>query len=265
MVSVGTVAVAGVALAAIASVVLLILEPPRVDGLMVLAAAPWVVVAGLLDALTATGAYPPIVAPVLRLPTVLATTFVVATLVWVPLKQLATLRDVDPSSARYLAAAGLGTSVVLLVTLLLRAGLSGRGLLWLSAGPLLAAFVAGAAYVALGFLDPTTLSTTRWVGYLVVFGFVLLGTATAVAVDVYGRVGGRVTATLVELASGLPTASASVGWPAVALGVVSGCVVAAVVARASRRTPVAGYVLAVLAVAATLAPAIAQLLATVLR
>ncbi|WP_255149247.1 hypothetical protein [Halorarius halobius] len=265
MVDPGTVAVVGVALAAVVSVALLAVERPPVNGATVVAALPWVVAAGLVDALAASGAYPSVLAPVVRLPTVLAATFVVAVLVWMPLQQLATLRDFDSGSGRYLAAAGMGAAVVLLVTLLVRVGLGGRALLWLSAGPLLAAVVAAAAYVALGFLDPTTLATTRWVGYLVVFGFVLSGTVTAVAVDVYGQVGGRATATLVVLARDLPVASASVGWPAVALGALVGCGVAALVARAVRTDAVAGHVLAVAATAVTVAPGVAGLLATVLR
>lgn len=265
MVAVETVVQLGVVAAAVLTVTLLAVEKPPTDGLTVLATVPWVVVAGILAALSSTGAYPATVAGVLRLPAVFALTIVVAGLVWMPLLQLAALRDRAYAAGYYLAAAGLGTAVVLLVTLLLREGLDGPGLLWLSATPLLAAMLAGIAYVLLGFVDATTLATTRWVGYLVVAGFTLLGTTTAVGVDAYGQQGDGITRALVALASDLPTASTSVGWPAAVLGAVVGCVVAALVARAVRSDEVTGNLLAVVVTAVTVAPAVARLLAVVLR
>lgn len=265
MVSVETVALVGVVAAAVLTVALLAVEKPPVDGLTVLATAPWLVVAGVLESLTATGAYPAAVAPVLQLPAVLVSTLVVAGLVWVPLLQLATLRDYQGRSGHYLAAAGLGMAVVLLTTLLLREGLDGQGLLWLSATPLLAAMLAAAAYVLLGFVDATTLATTRWVGYLVVVGFTLLGTTMTVGIDVYGQRGSAATDLLVSAAADLPTASTSVGWPVAVLGVVLGCVVAGLVARVVRSDVVRGNLLAIAVSAVTIAPAVGLLLATVLR
>ncbi|WP_255195606.1 hypothetical protein [Halorarius litoreus] len=265
MVVAETVALVGVGLAAVLIVALLAVQRPPVTGLTVLAIAPWAVVAGLFDTLSVTGAYPATLAPVLRLPAGLLLAFVVAGLVWVPLLQLATLRDYGPGSGRYLAAAGLGMAVVLLVTLLVRQELDGAGLLWLSATPMLAAMLAALAYVLLGFVDPTTLATTRWVGYLVVFGFALLGTATAVGIDVYGQVGTSVTAALVSVARDLPTASTSVGWPAAVFGVLVGCLVATLVARAIRSDAVAGNALAIVVTGVTVGPAVTTLLVLVLR
>lgn len=265
MVSAETVALGAIGVAAVMTVALLAVERPPVNGLTVLAAVPWVVTAGLLDGVAATGAYPSELVRVLVLPVVLVLAFVVAGLVWMPLLQLATLRDYALGAGYYLAAAGFGTAVVLLLTLLLREGLDGQGLLWLSATPLVAAMLAAVAYVLLGFVDATTLATTRWVGYVVVTGFTLLGTTTAVGVDVYGNAGGGITGVLVSVAAGLPTASTSVGWPAAVLGAVVGCVVAALLARAVRSDVVTGNLLAVVVTAVTVAPAVATLLATVLR
>jgi uncharacterized membrane protein len=265
MVSAETVVLAGLGVAALLTVALLAVERPPVNGLTVLATTPWAIAAGVLDGLAATGAYPATVASVLRLPAVLVVALVVAGLVWVPLLQLATLRDYEGGSGHYLAAAGLGAAVVLFTTLLLREGLDGQALLWLSAVPLLAALLAGLVYVLLGFLDPTTLATTRWVGYLVVFGFTLLGTTVTVGIDVYGQRGAGLTDVLVSVAAGLPTASTSVGWPAAVLGAVVGCVVAALVARGVRSDAVTGTLLAVVVSAATIAPAVATLFGTVLR
>lgn len=265
MVSAETVAVGAVLVAALTTLALLAVERPPVNGLTVLATGPWMVVVGLLDALAGSGAYPPLLTPLLEFPVVLVVGFVVAGVAWVPLLQLATMRDFQLESGRYLAAAGLGVAIVLLITLLVREGLDGSALLWLSATPLLAVLLAGTAYVLLGFVDPTTLATTRWVGFLVVFGFTLLGTVTAVAIDVYGRVGRGPTATLVTLASELPTASASVGWPAALLGLLAGCVVATLVARAVRADATTGHALAVAVAATTVAPSVARLLETVLR
>lgn len=264
MVSAEAVAVGGILAAAVTTLVLLAVEGPPVDGRAVLATAPWVVAVALLDVLAGVGAYPSLVTPVLELPVGLFLGVVLAGVVWLPLLQFARMRDRAFGSARYLAAAGVGVAVVLLITLLVREGLDGAGLLWLSATPLLAVLLAGAAYVLLGFLDPTTLATTRWVGYLVVLGFTLLGTVTAVAIDVYGRVGREPTAALVGLAADLPTASTSVAWPAALLGVLAGCVVAAIVARVVRADGRVGYALAVLLAAMTLGPGVARLLETVL-
>lgn len=265
MVSAGTLALVGVGAAGAASVALLVAERPPVNQLTVLAAAPWMAVTGLLHVLATGGAYPQPLVPLLRFPTVFVTAFVIAALVWVPLLQLATLRDFPPGSGTYLAAAGMGAAVVLLVTLLLREGLDGRGLLWLSATPVLAALLGGVAYFLFGFVDATTLATTRWVGYLLVTAFTFLGTAVAVSVDVYGAAGGALVGPLVDVADGLPTASASVAWPVVLLGMVVGVAVAALLARAIRTDAVLGHLLAVAAGALALGPGVARLLVAVLR
>lgn len=264
MVSAEMVAVGAVLAAAVTTLVLLAVEGPLVDGRTVLATAPWGVAVGLIDVLAGVGAYPSLVTPVLELPVGMFLGVVLAGVVWLPLLQLATMRDHASGSARYLAAAGVGVAVVLLITLLVREGLDGAGLLWLSAAPLLAVVLAGGAYVLLGFLDPTTLATTRWVGFLVVVGFTFLGTVTAVAIDVYGRAGRGPTAWLVNLAADLPTATTSVAWPAALLSVLVGCVVAALVARVVRADALVGYGLAVLLAAMTVAPGVARLLETVL-
>lgn len=265
MVSPETVAFVGVGAAAVLTVALLAVERPPVNGLTVVATAPWMVVAGIFHALSATGAYPDGLSPLFQLPMGFVVTFVVAGLVWVPLLQLATLRDFTAGSGRYLAAAGTGAAIVLLTTLLLREGLDGRGMLWLSATPLLAALLGGIAYFTWGFVDATTLARARWVGLLIVLSFATLGTTVAVGVDIYGVGGGTLSQSLVGVSSTFPTATVSVAWPLVALAVVLGNVVAAGVARTVDTESSGGYLFAVAVIAATLGPAVGHLLVTVLR
>lgn len=265
MVSAGTLALVGVGAAGVASVALLVAERPPVNQLTVLATVPWMVVTGLLHVLAGSGAYPQVLVPLLRFPTVFVTAFVVGVLVWVPLLQLATLRDFPAGSGTYLAAAGMGVAVVLLVTLFAREGLDGRALLWLSATPVLAAMLAGTTYVLFGFVDATTLATTRWIGYLVVLAFTFLGTAVAVSVDVYGASPDALPGPLVAVSEGLPVGSASVAWPVIFLGAFVGVAVAALLARAIRADAVVGHLLAVAVGTLALGPGVARLLVTVLR
>lgn len=260
MVGPSTAALVGIGAAAVLAVVLLATQrPPATQG-TALAAAPWAVVAGLLHALAGVGAYPPALARFLSFPGALVVAFIVAMLVWVPLLQLATMRDFTPGSGQYLAAAGGGTSFVLLFVVLLRQGLGPDAMLWLAATPFASALLAGAAYFFMGFVDPSTLSTTRWVGYMVVLGFAVLGTTLAVGVDVYGSQPGGLVDLVVAVAGDLPTADRSVGWPLAALGALVGLAVASLVSRVVRDSPATGYVLAVCIAALSLGPAVGHLL-----
>jgi uncharacterized membrane protein len=255
-----TVALVGILSAAALAAVLFAVERPPVTRRTVLAAAPWAVAAGVLHALATVGAYPPALAPFFQFPGVFIVAFVVGTLVWIPLLQLAAMRDYPAGTGQYLAAAGSGLSVVLLVVLLLRQGIDPDAMLWLVATPFLGAVLSAVLYFMLGFVDATTLSTTRWVGFLVVFGHAVLGTTFAVSVDAYGVLPGWPVDVLVALGRELPTAPTSTGWPvAVAAGVL-GLVIAVLVARVIRESTVTGYGLAVAVAAVSLGPAISHLL-----
>lgn len=260
MVEPSTAALVGILAAAGLALVLLAAERPPVTGATALAAAPWAVVAGLLHALAGVGAYPPALARLLSFPGAFVVAFVVAVLVWVPLLQLATMRDFDPGTGQYLAAAGGGMSLVLLFVVLLRQGLGPDAMLWLAATPFAGALIAGAVYFLMGFVDPTTLATTRWLGYLVVLGFAVLGTTLAVGVDVYGSRPGALVDVIVTAAGDLPTADESVGWPLAAIGALFGVAMAALVARVVRDSPAWGYTLAVCVAAVSLGPAVGYLL-----
>lgn len=255
-----TVAHGGVLAAAALAAVLLVVERPPVTIGTALAAAPWAVAAGVLHALAAVGAYPGSLAPFFQFPGVFLVTFVVATLVWIPLLQVAAMRDYPAGTGQYLAAAGSGLSVVLVVVLLLRQGVDPDAMLWLAATPFLGAVLTAGLYFLLGFVDATTLSTTRWVGFLVVFGFAVLGTTLAVGVDAYGVRPGWPVDLLVAAGRRLPVASTSTGWPVAVVGGVLGLVMAALVARVVRESPVVGYGLAVGVAAVSLGPAVGHLL-----
>jgi uncharacterized membrane protein len=255
-----TAALLGIGAAAVLAVALLVTERPPATGATALAAAPWAVVAGLLHALAGVGAYPPALARFLSFPGAFVVAFIVAMLVWVPLLQLATMRDFDPGSGQYLAAAGGGTGLVLLFVVLLRQGLGAEAMLWLAATPVAGALLAGGVYFFLGFVDPSTLATMRWVGYMIVLGFAVLGTALAVGVDVFGSRPGTLVDLVVTVADGLPTADRSVGWPLAALGALVGLAMASLVSRVVRDSPAIGYVLAVCVAAVSLGPAVGHLL-----
>lgn len=175
------------------------------------------------------------------------------------------MRDFTAGSGRYLAAAGTGAAIVLLTTLLLREGLDGRGMLWLSVTPLLAALLGGIAYFTWGFVDATTLERARWVGLLIVLSFATLGTTVAVGVDIHGVGGVTLSQSLVGASSTFPTATVSVVWPLVVLAVMLGNFVAAGVARTVDTESSGGYLFAVAVIVATLGPAVGHLLVTVLQ
>lgn len=255
-----TVALVGILAAAALAAILLVVERPPVTRETALAAAPWAVVAGVLHALAAVGAYPADLAPFFQFPGVLLVAFVVGTLVWIPLLQVSTMRDYPAGTGQYLAAAGTGMSVVLVVVLMLRQGVDPDAMLWLAATPFVGALLTALLYFLLGFVDATTLATTRWVGFLVVFGFAVLGTSFAVGVDAYGVLPGWPVDLLVTAGRGLPTASASVGWPLAVTGGLLGLVMAALVARVVRESPVTGYGLAVAVAAVSLGPGVGHLL-----
>lgn len=246
-----------------ASLALLALQRPPVTGATVLGAAPWMVAAALFHTLARLGAYPDPVAGLLTFPWVYLVVAAIASVVWAPLLQIGTLRDRDLGE-KYLAAAGVGLVLALTTALLLQVRLTPVALLWLTATPFVAGVIAAGVYVLFGFLDPTTLATTGWAGYLVVFAFTLAGMAVVVTADVYGiRLAGSVGRELLDVVRALPVpASFGVGWLAALVATTTGAGAAALCARYVRASRVRGFAAMCVVVAAALGPGLARLLLT---
>lgn len=265
MVAFGGIAVGVVVAGAAVTAALLVLEGPNVDHGSVLGAGPWMVVAGLLHVLGVVGSYPQVFRPTVSLPVGVLLVFLFGTIVWVIARQFATVRNVVPRSGRYLGAAGTGTAVVVAVVLLVITEPAVDGLLWLVTTPVLAAAIAAAGLLSLGVLDPTGLARTRWVGWLVTFGFTLLGTTIAVGIDVFGQSTTAVTRPFVAVGSALPTADVAVAWPLVLVGCLLGVLMVSALARVIEEDTSSGLVLSVALAAGTVTPAVAMLATTALR
>lgn len=265
MVAPGTVGVGAVAVTATLTMALLALDGPRIDAGTVVGTLPWVVVAGLLHALGAFGAYPSGLSPVVQLPFGLLLTFVVASVLWLVSRQFAALRNVDVGTGRYVAAAGAGAATVLTLVLVLVTTPGPEALFWLAGVPIAAAVLAGVGVVSLGLFDPSALARMRWVALLVVFGFTLLGTTVAVGIDALGAATTSATAPVVALASSLPTAELSVAWPLVLLWGGVGIALVSVLARILATDRGTGLVLSAAFAAGTVAPSVALLGIAVLR
>lgn len=265
MVTVTTVGVAAVVVTAVLTMALLALEAPAVGRSTVLGTLPWMVVAGLLHTLGIYGPYPAGMRPMVVLPVGVLLTFVVASVLWTLLRQFATLRNVDGPGGRYVAAAGSGAAVVLFAAVALVTGPGAEALFWLAAAPTAGAAVAGVALLVLGVFDPTAVARMRWVGWLVIFGFTLLGVTVTVGIDAFGAATTPATALVVSVTAGLPTASVSLAWPLVVVGCLLGLMMVSALARVVDDDPAAGYVLATALSVGTVAPAVALLVTTVVR
>jgi hypothetical protein len=184
---------------------------------------------------------------------------------WVLTRQFAVLRNVDGGSGRYVAAAGSGATVVLLAALALITRPGAEALFWLAAAPAAGAVLAGVGVLALGVLDSTALARMRWVGWLVAFGFTLLGVVVTVGIDAFGAATTPATAAVVSLGAGLPTASLSVAWPLVVVGSLLGLAMVSALARVVEDDAASGFVLAVALAVGTVSPSVALLATTVLR
>lgn len=265
MVALGGIAVGVVVAAAALTAALLVLEGPEVEHGTVLGAGPWMVVAGLLHVLGAVGQYPVPLRPTVSLPVGVLLVFLLGTVVWIIARQFATIRNVVPPSGGYLAAAGSGTTVVVLAVLFVVTSPTADGLLWFVTTPVVAAVVAGLGALSLGVFDPSALARTRWVGWLVAFGFSVLGTTVAVGIDVFGRPTTVVTEPFVALGAAFPTADVSVAWPLVLVAALLGVLMVSAIARVIEEDAGSGLVLAVTLAGGTVTPAVALLATLALR
>jgi len=265
MVSFGGIAVGVVVAGAALTAALLVLEGPDVDHGTVMGAGPWMVVAGLLHVLGTAGNYPQAFRPSVALPVSVLLVFLLGTVVWIIARQFAVVRNIAPRSGRYLAASGTGAVAVVFAVLLVLAAPTPDELLWLVTTPVAAAVVAAVGVLSLGIMDPTGLARTRWVGWLVTFGFTALGTTITVGIDVFGRPTTAATRPFVAVGASLPTADVAVAWPLAFVACLLGILMVSAVARVIEEDTSAGLVVAVTLAAGTLTPAVALLATVTLR
>lgn len=237
----------------------------------VLAAAPWMVVGGILEALASFDVYRGLIAVVVAPPQVHLSALVLAGLTWVPLVEAARVRDREDDVEWYLGTSGVGVGLVLLSVLLWRASVGPFVVVWLVVVPGLAAIFAGGAYVLLGLGDADPLAYTGLVGWLVVFAHVFDGLAVALAVEVFGRVPRAPLASILadvvldataRLVPSLPVRP-PVGWLFMVAKLLGGLVVVQVAARTARRAPTTTYLAMGAIAAAGLGPGVATLLSLV--
>jgi uncharacterized membrane protein len=195
---------------------------------LILATVPWVVVGAGAHVLYTTGAYDPWAEYFFGPVSVYFTTFVAAGMVWGMMALSADISGDDRHGAQYLAAAGLGATIVV-GSVALSSGIGASvSRIYPTFGGLLAALaVAVLAYVGLNVLYPKAMVHTGIVGFFVVFGFALDATMTALSVDLFGASPSTpVAREVLTLAGDLPTASAvGVGWLLVVLKVVAALLV----------------------------------------
>lgn len=199
---------------------------------LVLATVPWFVVGAGAHVLYTTGAYDPWAGYFFGPVAVYFTTFVAAGMVWGMMALSADISGGDRHGAQYLAAAGLGATIVVgSVALSSGIGASVSRIYPTFGGLLVALVVAALAYVGLNVVYPKAMVHTGIVGFFVVFGFTLDATMTALSVDLFGGTSSTpVAREVLAVARDLPTASTvGVGWLLVVLKVVAALLVVATV------------------------------------
>lgn len=253
-----------VAVGAISTALVLTLVRAPVTRATVLAATPWMVLGGLLGTLVETGAYEGIAGSLLAPPQGYLAALVVGGVTWVPMLEVASIRNREANAARDLAASGWAASGVLALVVLWDAGVGPVEVLWLVLVPVGAAVVAGIAYLLLGVADAAPLRYTGLVGLLVVFAHTFDGLAVALAVDVFGRTPRAPLAALVADLTAAVGPWLPAGWLFAALKLVGAALAVQVLARTSRRTGPPTYLALGALAAVAIGPGVATLLSLVL-
>ncbi|MFB6162531.1 MAG: DUF63 family protein [Halococcoides sp.] len=257
--------VVGVALVVAAAVVVAFLSAlePRIDQWVVLSITPWMVVGGIVHALTrvSPSPYPDVVVDLFAAPAVYVTIFVVAGVTWIAVIFLATAAGTEASTPMYLFYVGIGVAVTLLVATLYWGLPLGLHPTW-PAVAIAAAIVLSAIVWFATSLRATEAVSRAWLATpLVIFAHTLDGTTTAVGYDVLGA-GERtpIPRLIMEAASALPTAQyIGGGWAFVAVKIVVAVVVAVYLADFLDEEPVRTNLLYAAVVALGLGPAVNNL------
>lgn len=226
-----------VGMAAVVAVLLFVMEPP-VTRTVMLSFTPWMVTGASAHALYTIDAYPEWVDPLFEPVAVYFTLFTAAGMVWAYMNTASKLSGEGLHDAQYVAAAGVGATLVSAGFVLAQAqGAELSRVLPAFGGLLVALVVAVAAYVAGGYVYSQVFVHTGVLGWLVVFGHALDGVMTAIAADLFDlpplySVGAR----LYEYAGTLPVPEAlGQGWLVVVAKVGLALLVVAVVASLRAR------------------------------
>lgn len=182
---------------------------------VILASVPWFVVGAGAHVLYTTGSYDPWAEYFFGPVSVYFTTFVAAGLVWGMMALSADISGGDRRGAQYLAAAGLGATIVVgSVALSSGIGASASRIYPTFGGAVGALVLSGVAYVGLNVLYPKAMVHTGAVGFFVVFGQALDATMTTLSVDLFDATSSApVAQRILSVSAGLPTADAvGVGW-----------------------------------------------------
>lgn len=178
------------ALLAIVLVLLAAYRPPLPQW-MVFALLPWIVAGALLDVVSMSADYPTYLEPLVSTPGVYLAAVCVPGLAWVTMLNVAVTRRGLPPYHAYLGTMGLGVVVVLLPVLaVVRGGVGLEPLVVLAAIPLIAVLAAGLVSLGIGLWSPDFVQYTPIIGGSAVFGAMVNGIATIVAVAA-GGVGGH--------------------------------------------------------------------------
>lgn len=158
---------------------------PEIRQRTIVAMVPWMVAGGAMRALDTIGAYPDQFALLFDQEAVALTTWILTGMVWAMMVTATSFERSTGTDAQYLTAAGVGVTMPLLVALLFRSFGAELQAVLIAVGALVAAVVlAAVAYVLLSYVYSKAIIETGLLGWILVFGHVLDGTTTAVAVDV---------------------------------------------------------------------------------
>lgn len=260
-----------VGMAVVVALLLFVMEPPVTRRVMA-AFTPWMVTGAATHALYTVDAYPEWADPLFEPIAVYFTVFTAAGMVWAYMTTASTISGEGNYDAQYVAAAGLGATLVSAGFVLAQAQGADLSRVLPSFGGLVAALVVGGgAYLLVGYFYSKVFVHTGILGWLVVFGHSLDGVMTAVAADVFGlpplyAAGAR----LYDYAGTLPVPeSVGQGWLVVLAKVALALVVVSVVASLrSRRVfddrDAVAYLVLTLVAAYGLGPGIHILLTLVL-
>lgn len=224
-------------------------ERVQITDWTILALSPWMVAGATAYVVYQRGVIPSAVAPFFGSPSVYATTFVVAGVVW--LLARGTNRPMT-----FLAGSGV-FAVLVFTTVALTVGAEGGLAPVLPlVGVALAGVVGWATWWAFGTVRPRDAATVGVAGPVVVFGHALDAISTAIGVDFLGF-GERtpLSALILDLAGALPTAEAlGVGWLFVLVKLVVVTLVLWLLAGYVRDEPAEGFTLLGLVAAVGLGP-----------
>jgi uncharacterized membrane protein len=234
---------------------------PTVDGLLVVAFTPWMVLGSASHVLYVAEALPDAVRPLAGTPSVYLTVGIVAAATWLALDGVVDGGDSD-AVARPLA--GVGTALALAaVGAVLLVGTARGSLAPVApgAGLVVALLVGGAAWAGLVRVYPPA-AVTLPVGALAVLGHALDAVSTAVGVDLLGF-GERtpLSRIIIEFAAGLPTAPVlGTVWLFVVVKLAVACGVVALFADYVREEPAEANLLLGVVAAVGLGPGVHNLL-----